>query len=186
MKLSFKTVSSMALIASLMFLTACDKKKNDEAKMRGNISSSGQAVYSNSLLNGRQIQLVVSDVQKGYQNNYGNTYGNSTVQFMVNVNGMARPLSVSATQVGMNSNYQTTQFNDVNVFYDAKCADYSCDRVGLTIWVGTPNAYEWKQVGVLKVMSQNVIGSAIEVTGPQNTLIDANQMMYQLQGLYSN
>lgn len=189
MNWSFKMFWTVTLIASTSFMiTACGGKKGKSGlKIQGNVTTDGQSLYSNSTLDGRPIQISVSNILKSYSQTmqYPAQYPSQTsVQFTLNVNGQQKPVQLN---VGMQSQggLLGVMMGDFNIYYDGRCADVACDKIALTLWSSTQMGQQWKQMGVLKVMSQNIIGAGFEITGLHNNMITADQMTAELNRLYA-
>lgn len=177
MKMYFKAFWTLSLMASISFMVACGGKKDENiSRLRGNITTNGQSLYSNSSLNGRPVQILLSDINRGYG-------GYSTVSFTAVVNGEQRNLSAYLN----NGNQQpsATSLGGLDIYYSARCADQACDRTALIIWANSRGYPEWKQMATLKIMSQNVIGSGFEVTGVDQSILSPDQVISELLRLYA-
>lgn len=183
----FKTIWTATLVASASFMiSACGKKSNDiPSNLQGNITVSGQGVTSSSTLGGLPIQLGVTNIQK--INNSQSSYmqqSQAQVQFSIALNGQMRNVSLA---IGQQSQMSVVQIGDFDVSYDGRCAEYTCDRIALTLFATsrTNQSQIWKEIGVLKIMSTNVIGAAIELQGLLPSLLPVDQMTAQLNRLAS-
>jgi hypothetical protein len=176
---------SAVMVVSASTLVACGKKDKNSSNVAisGNISSDGNGIVSTSVINGMQTQVQLTRIQRnmtntGYNPGYSQTSG--PIQIEVMINNMMGPMITVYPSSYSSTSRQSTVVGNVRMTYEALCADYVCDNVVINTYYEFSGSQEVKQIGVLKMMSQNRVRAAHERLLSQGALMSADQMKNQL------
>lgn len=180
------------LSAVSLSLSACGKKEEEASVgIVGPVSVSGNIVTSNTMLNGRMANVVISRMESGFgatpingQPNYGGG-GMSSLLVDISVNGQMRQLSVQLN--GYPQTVNQGMIADVMVSTYGACGDAYCETAYLIVEIrhqsyGSQYQMEAKQIGIFKNLREDRVRSSIAVQAldSQSSLYTIQQMMEQL------
>lgn len=202
MNWAYKLFWTSVLAASVSMMMAGCSKKDNEMGVRGNAVSDGQSVHSQSLVNGIDTSVGITNITlmtngmntafngngyNPYMNPYSNPYmansANIPVTFQLVVNGQTK--LVNTYSQGYNGFHGQDILGGQTITYDSRCGDWACNTFYLGVTVGSQTGGELKQIGVMKIMTENKIVAVFEQQGLSSSALQMDVLVQQLNAIYT-